>query len=59
MARMEMDCILKKLGLFFQVYRFCLGKLDKTLVMVYLLFENSLHISPLVFSKHFVYEKDM
>ena len=31
----------------------------ETLVMVYLLFENSLHISVLVFSKHFVYEKDM
>ena len=44
--------------LFFQVYRFCLGTLAKTLVMVYnFLFKNSLHIFLLVFFKYFVYDK--
>ena len=35
MARMEMDCILKKWGYRFQVYIFCLGKLATILIMVY------------------------
>ena len=34
MARMEMDCNLKKWGYLFQVYTFCLGKLAKILIMV-------------------------
>ena len=37
MARMEKDCILKKLGYLFQVYSFCLGKLAKIYIMVYFL----------------------
>ena len=35
MAKMEMDCILKKWGYLFQVYSFFLGKLGKILIMVY------------------------
>ena len=57
MARMEMDCILKKWGYLFQVYSFCLGKLAKILIMVYFLSVNSLDIFLLVFHKHFVYGK--
>ena len=34
----------KKNGLFFQVYRFYLGKLTKTLIVVYFLLEKSLDI---------------
>ena len=45
MARMEIDC------------NFCLGKLAKTLIIVYSVFENLLDIFLLVFYKHFVYEK--
>ena len=37
MARIEMDCILKKWGYRFQVDSFCLGKLAKILIMVYFL----------------------
>ena len=37
MARMEMDCILKKWGYLFQVYSFCLEKLAKIYIMVYFL----------------------
>ena len=37
MAKMEMDCILKKWGYLFQVYSFCLGKLAKILIMGYFL----------------------
>ena len=50
MARiMKMDRILKKnWAIFFQVYRFYLGKLAKTLIMVYFLLENSLDIFLLV-----------
>ena len=35
MARMELDCILKKSGYIFQVYSFCLGNLAEILIMVY------------------------
>ena len=57
MARMEMDCILKKWGYLFKVYSFCLGKLAKILIMVYFLF--LIHLIPffLVFNKYFVYGK--
>ena len=49
MARMEMHYILKKRGqFFFQVYVFYLGKLAKTPIIVYFLFENSLDIFLLV-----------
>ena len=37
MAKMEMDCILKKWGYLFQVYSFFLGKLAKIVIMVYFL----------------------
>ena len=37
MAKMEMDCILRKWGQLFQVDSFCLGKLAKILIMVYFL----------------------
>ena len=37
MARIEMDCILKKWAYLFQVYSFCLGNLAKILIMVYFL----------------------
>ena len=37
MARMEMDCILKKWGYVSHVYSFCLGNLAKILIMVYFL----------------------
>ena len=37
MARMEVDCILKKGGYIFQVYSFCLEKPAKILIMVYFL----------------------
>ena len=54
MAGMVLDCILKKIALtFFQVYRFYLEKLAKTLIMVYFLLENSIDIFLLVFHKHF------
>ena len=55
MARMEMDCILKKWGYLFQVYSFCLGKLVK--ILDYGLFSpvTSLDIFLLVFHKFFVY----
>ena len=46
MARMEMDYILKIMV----IYSFCLGKLTKTLIMVYFLFENLLYIFLLVFN---------
>ena len=57
MARMEMDCILKKWGYVFQVYSFCLGKLAK--IFYYGLFSlvKSLDIFVLVFHKYFVYGK--
>ena len=42
---------------FFQLYRFCLGKLAKTLMMVYFLVENLLDIFLLVFYKYSVYDK--
>ena len=35
MARMEMDCILKKWGYLFQLYSFCPGKHAKILIMVF------------------------
>ena len=52
MARREMDCILKKMPLIFEVYSFYFGKLAKTLIMVYFLFENSLDIFLLVFYQY-------
>ena len=48
-----MEYILKTEANFFQVYRFCLGKLANTQIMVYFLFENSLDICLLVFYKLF------
>ena len=57
MARMEMDCILKKWGYLFQVYSFCLGKLAKILIMVFFSLVNLLDIFLLVLHKYFVYGK--
>ena len=45
MARLEMDCILKRLGFFSKIIALCLGKLNKTHIMVDSLFKNSLDIS--------------
>ena len=42
---------LEKMKLIFQVYSFCLGKLAKTLIMVYFFLENPLDIFLLVFYK--------
>ena len=39
MAKMEMDCILKKWGYVSHLYSFCLGKLAKISIMVYFLLE--------------------
>ena len=39
----------------FQVYRFCPGKIAKTRIMVYFLFENSLDIFLFVLYKYFMY----
>ena len=52
-----MDCNLKKLGQFLQVYRFCLGQRAETVIMVYSLFENSLDMVLSMFYKHVVYDK--
>ena len=43
MARMEMDCVLKK-KLILSIYRFCLGKIAKIQIIVYFLLENSLDV---------------
>ena len=55
MARVEMDCNLKKLSQLFHAYRH--AKIAKTQIMVDSLFENSLDIFFLLFCKHFVYDK--
>ena len=57
MAKMEMDCILKKWGYLFQVYSFCLGKLAKSFDYGLFSVVNSLDIFLLVFHKYFVYSK--
>ena len=57
MAKMEMDCILKKWGYLFQVYSFCLGKLAKNFDYGLFSVVNSLDIFLLVFHKYFVYSK--
>ena len=57
MARMETDCISKKLGYFVQVYHYCLGKLAKTLIIVHFLFKSLLVIFLLVFYKYFMFDK--
>ena len=57
MARMEMDCHLKKWANFFKFIMLCLGKLAKTKIMVDSLFENLPDIFLLVYYKYFVYDK--
>ena len=46
----------KKKANFFQVYRFCLKKLGKTVIMVDSLSKNSLNVFLLMFYKHFMYD---
>ena len=55
MARMEVDSKLKTFGqAIFKFIALCFGKLAKTLIMVYSLFENPRDIFLLVLYKHFV-----
>ena len=53
MARMEMELQPN----FFQVYRLCLGKVAKTLIMVYSIIENSFDVFLFVFYKYFMFVK--
>ena len=52
-----MDRDLKKMGSVFNFIALCLGRLAKTQIMVYSMFENALDIFLLVFYEHFMSKK--